>query len=205
MSKQLILFLWTCIVIVLLSSVIKCGKSRRKREKPGLKYSDCGTEPGRPLRFFEVKANPVPIVTPGTLYVSFRGNITRDLPRDISFEIGLTKYLIGIPFPLPCFDSSLGSCMYYNICDNLQKYEVMGCPKTLKQYGVQCSCPFKAGEINVKNLPLNIPKVRGFAQAFIRGDYGLKLRVLDGHSKELGCIQLGFSVKKRYRGWLFKI
>ncbi|WAR00418.1 hypothetical protein MAR_024790, partial [Mya arenaria] len=134
------------------------------------------SEVDRPLQFYDVKAHPVPIVTPGTLYVSFRGNITYDLPRDISFELGLVKYFIGIPFPLPCFDSSLGSC-----------------------------CPFKSGEFNVKNLPLNIPKIRGFARAFIRGDYGLKLRVLDSESTELGCLQLEFSVKKRYRGWLFKI
>ena len=65
-------------------------------------------------------------------------------------------------FFLVCFS------LYENICDNLLKFEVLGCPKTLRNYGVQCSCPFKAGPFSVRNLPLNIPKVRGFARAFIR-------------------------------------
>ncbi|XP_052797043.1 ganglioside GM2 activator-like isoform X2 [Mya arenaria] len=204
MPRVNVTLLWTLIVLASIPAVI-CGKGRRKREKPGLKFADCGSEVDRPLQFYDVKAHPVPIVTPGTLYVSFRGNITYDLPRDISFELGLVKYFIGIPFPLPCFDSSLGSCTYHDICDNLKHYEYAGCPRSLRQYGLQCSCPFKSGEFNVKNLPLNIPKIRGFARAFIRGDYGLKLRVLDSESTELGCLQLEFSVKKRYRGWLFKI
>ncbi|KAL4230947.1 Ganglioside GM2 activator [Mactra antiquata] len=198
--------LWTLVaVIVLISKEIQCSKARRKRDKYGLKFTDCGADTDRPLRFHDVKAHPVPIITPGTLYVSFNGNITQDLPDTLAIELGLVKYFVGIPFPLPCFDSRLGSCVYHNICDNLHEYEHIGCPKTLKQYGLQCNCPFRAGEFNVRNLPLNIPKVRGFARAFIRGDYGLTLRVLSEDSKELGCLRLGFSVKKRFRGWLFKI
>ena len=58
--------------------------------------------------------------------------------------------------------------LYEHICDNLERFEVLGCPKTLKQYGLQCHCPFKSGEFQVRNLPLNIPKIHGFARAFIR-------------------------------------
>ncbi|XP_060590967.1 ganglioside GM2 activator-like isoform X1 [Ruditapes philippinarum] len=207
MKSFYLTILWTFVAIVIFAKEIQCRRGRKKRDKYGLKFSDCGADPDRPLRFYDVKAHPIPIITPGTLYVSFKGNISRDLPRTIAIELGLVKYFVGIPFPLPCFDNRLGSCSYYNICDNLQKYELLGCPKTIKQYGVQCSCPFKAGEFNVRNLPLNIPKVRGFARAFIRvrGDYGLTLRILDDDSTELGCLRLGFSVKKRYKGWLFKI
>ena len=68
-----------------------------------------GMNPDRPLWVFEFRASPVPIITPGTLYVSFRGNITRDLPRTLSIELRVVKYLIGIPFPLPCFDGTIGS------------------------------------------------------------------------------------------------
>jgi hypothetical protein len=72
-------------------------------------YVFTGADPDRPLRFYDVKAHPIPIITPGTLYVSFKGNISRDLPRTIAIELGLVKYFVGIPFPLPCFDNRLGS------------------------------------------------------------------------------------------------
>ena len=68
---------------------------------------------------------------------------------------------------MPTFISLFFS-LYENICDNLREYEILGCPKKLRQYGVQCSCPFKAGEFAIRSLPLNIPKVRGFARALIR-------------------------------------
>ena len=72
-----------------------------------------------------------------------------------------------VPNSYECVFLSLFS-LYEHICDNLQRFEVLGCPKTLKQYGLQCHCPFKSGEFQVRNLPLNIPKIHGFARAFIR-------------------------------------
>ncbi|KAL3878934.1 hypothetical protein ACJMK2_031258 [Sinanodonta woodiana] len=124
-------------------------------------------DPRRPIVFYDVRVHPMPIVTPGTVYLTFSGNITKDLPRGISVELGVVKYMIGIPFPLPCFDNHLGSCLYSNICANLAEYEYRGCPKKFKQYNIQCYCPFQAGDFSLRNLPLNIPKIGGFAGAFV--------------------------------------
>lgn len=52
---------------------------------------------------------PTPIITPGTLYISMSGNITRDLPRKLSIQLTVHKYWIGIPFMLPCFNNQIGS------------------------------------------------------------------------------------------------
>ena len=43
--------------------------------------------------------------------------------------------------------------------------------------------------------------------SYFQGDYGLTFRVLDHDDgyRELGCLQLNFAMKKRYKGWLFKI
>ena len=72
-------------------------------------FSITGLDADRPLRIYEVKANPIPIVTPGTLYVSFKGNLTEDLPNVLSVELQWVKYFVGIPFPIPCFETNIGS------------------------------------------------------------------------------------------------
>ncbi|KAL5011483.1 hypothetical protein ScPMuIL_010034 [Solemya velum] len=147
----------------------------------------------------------MPIITPGTLYVSLAGNVTHELPRRISIELVVKKYLIGIPFMLPCFNDRIGSCTYENICAYLDQYQKRRCPRTLRHHRLRCHCPFLAGDFSFKDIPLNIPKIGGFAGAFVNGDYEVVFRFLDEDKEELGCLELKFSMKKRHRGWLFKI
>ena len=68
-----------------------------------------GEKKDRPIFFHDVQAYPIPIITPGTLYVSMLGNVTYTLPRMISVKMTVTKYFIGIPFQLPCFNNNIGS------------------------------------------------------------------------------------------------
>lgn len=39
----------------------------------------------------------------------------------------------------------------------------------------------------------------------LQGDYEVVFRFLDENKDELGCLEVKFSMKKRHRGWLFKI
>ncbi|XP_069130901.1 ganglioside GM2 activator-like isoform X1 [Argopecten irradians] len=195
------------LALILIAGVSVCV-ARRKREKPELRFTDCGKNPHRPIFFYDFKANPIPIITPGTLYVSMAGNISYDLPRRISIKLEVKKYFIGIAFLVPCFDSNIGSCTYDNICANLETFERrQRCPKRLRNFNIQCHCPFQAGEFNFKDLALNIPKIGGFAGAFVkvRGDYEVVFKVLDENTEELGCLNLRFTIKRRHKGWLFKI
>ncbi|KAJ8297514.1 hypothetical protein KUTeg_024045 [Tegillarca granosa] len=151
------------------------------------------SDPYRPVIINSINVHPVPIITPGTLYVSLSGNLTYDLPRRISIQLEVRKYFIGIP-------------TYENICANLETYEKRSrCPRRLRPFNVQCYCPFKAGVFNIKDLAVNIPKIGGHAGAFIKGEYKVKFRILDENRDELGCLELNFSMKRRHRGWLFKI
>lgn len=57
----------------------------------------------------------------------------------------------------------------------------------------------------MKNLAVNIPKIGGYAGSFVKGDYAVNFRVLDENDDELGCLNLRFAMKKRNKGWLFRI
>ncbi|XP_005100086.1 ganglioside GM2 activator [Aplysia californica] len=98
-----------------------------------------------------------------------------------------------------------GPGTYENICHSLETYESMGCPRAMRHHGLYCYCPFTAGKFHFKNLPVNMPKVHGFAGALLNGDYELELRIHEEEGDELGCLHIKFSMKKRNRGWLFKI
>ncbi|XP_048775360.2 ganglioside GM2 activator-like isoform X1 [Ostrea edulis] len=181
--------------------------ARRKRNDPEFWYNDCGAE-NRSVIFNNLLLFPTPIITPGTLYISMNGNITRELPRRLSIQLVVNKYWIGIPFMLPCFNNQIGSCLYEDICDNLAAFERRRrCPKMLRDHQIQCYCPFHAGTFSFKNLAINIPKIGGFAGAFVkvRGDYGVTIKVLDESKAELGCVEMKLSLKKRNKGWLFRI
>ncbi|KAK3100685.1 hypothetical protein FSP39_023796 [Pinctada imbricata] len=133
------------------------------------------------------------------------GNISYTLPRRLSIKLEVTKYWIGIPIMVPCFDK-VGSCTYENICSNLEVYERRKrCPKRIRKYKLPCYCPFQAGEFRVKDLAINIPKIGGYAGALVKGDYGVVVKLLDENYDELGCVDMKFSMKKRHRGWLFRI
>ncbi|KAK7097360.1 hypothetical protein V1264_004351 [Littorina saxatilis] len=193
------------ILAVLLFCLPPSALSRRKREKATLRFSDCGSDPNRPIHFQMVKAHPIPVIVPGTLYVTMAGNLTADLPRRLRVELSIMKYFFGFPFTVPCFRGKIGSCVYDNICDSLERFEGRRCPRTLRQHGLQCHCPFHAGHFSVQDLPLNVPKVQGYAGSLLNGDYKLMLSVYDEERVQLGCLELKFSMKKRHRGWLFKI
>ncbi|CAG2256765.1 ganglioside GM2 activator-like isoform X1 [Mytilus galloprovincialis] len=196
-------------VLILLLTGCTTILGRRKRDNKSFKFSDCGSDPNRPILFHHVKIHPNPIVTPGTLELSMAGNITHDLPRRISIEMKVTKYFFNrIPFSLPCFENQIGSCTYDNICQNLERFEKrQRCPKRLRHLDIQCYCPFHAGVFSVKNLAVNIPRIGGYAGSFVkvRGDYAVNFRILDEDSGELGCLNLRFAMKKRNKGWLFRI
>ncbi|XP_050416839.1 ganglioside GM2 activator [Patella vulgata] len=180
-------------------------QARKKREKNMFKFSDCGTNPNRPIYFTQVSASPMPIIIPGTLYVSLSGNITYDLPRRLSLEISITKYFFGVPFMIPCINSYIGSCTYDNICARFEQYESSGCPRSLWGYGIQCHCPVAATDFSIKKIPVNVPKIHGFAAPLINGNYALTVSILGENRVELGCLEVKFSMKKRHRGWIFKI
>lgn len=59
--------------------------------------------------------------------------------------------------------------LYEDICDNLAAFERRRrCPRMLRDYKIQCYCPFRAGTFSFKNLAVNIPKIGGFAGAFVK-------------------------------------
>nr|KAG5705442.1 hypothetical protein BaRGS_004569 [Batillaria attramentaria] len=144
-SGHVILALLLCLLPV-------TSQARRKRDKATLRFSDCGSDPDRPIHFSTVRAHPIPVIVPGTLYVTLAGNLTSDLPRRLT-----------------------------------------------------CHCPFLAGPFSVHNLALNVPRVHGYAGSLLNGDYKLVLTILGEQRVQLGCLELKFSMKKRHRGWLFKI
>ncbi|RUS82999.1 hypothetical protein EGW08_009236, partial [Elysia chlorotica] len=94
---------------------------------------------------------------------------------------------------------------YENICASLEAYEKYGCPPALGDYGVQCHCPFRAGEFNLVNVPVSIPKIEGFASPLLNGDYELQVQLVEEDGPVLGCLKVKFTMRRRSRGWLFKI
>ena len=69
------------------------------------------------------------------------------------------NYLISLKKNLIIFNHT-SSSTYENICASLEAYEKYGCPPALGG-SVQCYCPFTAGEFNLVDVPINIPKVEG--------------------------------------------
>ncbi|XP_013082210.2 ganglioside GM2 activator-like [Biomphalaria glabrata] len=167
-------------------------------------YTDCGSE-DKIIYFDYVHATPMPVIVPGTLFVTVLGNVTMDLPRRVNVYLEIKKYIFGFPFTVPCFNGGLGSCTFENICRQLEQYEAVGCPKALRHFGIQCHCPFAAGHFNLTRLPINIPKISGLAKSLVNGDYLLELRINEEDGPELGCLRVNFSMKRRHKGWLFKI
>ncbi|GFO09267.1 ganglioside gm2 activator [Plakobranchus ocellatus] len=195
-----------CVVVVLLSTLgYTVTESRRRRGRALLNYADCGSGEDKLIHFHTVEATPIPVVLPGTLYLSMSGNLTSDLPRRVNLYLAVTKYFFGFPFVVPCLSNGVGSCSYENICATLDHYEKHGCPAALQHYGVQCFCPFTAGEFNLVDVPVTIPKVQGFASAILNGDYELQVKLVEEDGPVLGCLRIKFTMKKRSRGWLFKI
>ena len=68
-----------------------------------------GSDPYRPIRFLTVKAHPIPVIVPGTLYVTMVGNVTYDLPRRLSVELSIMKYFFGFAVTVPCLKGRIGS------------------------------------------------------------------------------------------------
>ncbi|CAL1534866.1 unnamed protein product, partial [Lymnaea stagnalis] len=157
------------------------------------------------INFDYAHATPMPVIVPGTLYVTLSGNLTSDLPRRVNVYINIKKYFFGFPFSVPCFSDGIGSCSYENICRQLEQYEATGCPKALRHFGIPCHCPFSPGHFNITHLPINVPRIHGLATTLVNGDYQLELRIIEEDGPELGCLRVNFSLKKRHRGWLFKI
>ncbi|CAG5114822.1 unnamed protein product [Candidula unifasciata] len=202
--------LWTVLIhvyvmfAVVVSSRIPPSDNRKKREKSMLDFVDCGTAE-KLIHFHHVDASPNPVIIPGTLHISMSGNVTSDLPRRVNVYMGMKKYLFGFPFTVPCLATGIGSCSYENLCASLEQYEVNGCPGPLRHLGFPCHCPFLAGDFSLTDIPLNIPKIQGFASTLLNGDYELELRISEEDGEELGCLHVKFSMKKRSKGWLFKI
>lgn len=44
-----------------------------------------------------------------------------------------------------------------------------------------------------------------FFSFLLQGDYGVSIKVLDEFMTELGCVEMKLSLKKRHKGWLFRI
>ncbi|XP_076468423.1 ganglioside GM2 activator-like [Babylonia areolata] len=197
-DRQMIAF------ILMLCCLSPLCQSLRKQEKT-LKFSDCGSDPQRPIMFGLVKARPIPVVVPGTLYVTLKGSMTSQLPRHLTIELHVMKYIFGFPFTVPCLRGRIGSCTYDDFCSSLERFEERPCPRRLQRYGVPCRCHVQAGNFSVQDLPLNVPKVQGYAASLLNGDYKLVISVYDIDHVELGCLELQFTVKKRHSGWLFKI
>lgn len=190
---------------VVLLLVCAFTMAKKKKDRSILRFSDCGTDPQRPIRIRYVRISPMPVVIPGTLYLSMGGTLTHDLPRRLTIDLSVTKYIFKMSFELPCFDSRVGSCVYENVCNSLEKYQIFGCPKGLTDKNIRCHCPFLAGDFQIDKVPLNIPKLNGLAGAFINGNYKLQMRILGDQREELGCLEMKFSVRKRHKGWFFKI
>ena len=74
-----------------------------------------------------------------------------------------TDYNSFFCFVLFCVFSST----YDNICTSLERFERRRCPRSLRQHGLQCHCPFQAGYFSVQDLPLNVPKVHGYAGSLL--------------------------------------
>ena len=83
--------------------------------------------------------------------------------------------------------------LYEDICDNLAAFERRRrCPRMLRGYKIPCYCPFRAGNFSVKNLAVNIPKIGGFAGAFV------KVRVSIGFFFLLFIFLLAFLVRRLF-------
>ncbi|KAK0041561.1 ganglioside GM2 activator, partial [Biomphalaria pfeifferi] len=61
------------------------------------------------IYFDYVHATPMPVIVPGTLFVTVLGNVTMDLPRRVNVYLEIKKYIFGFPFTVPCFNGGLGS------------------------------------------------------------------------------------------------
>ncbi|XP_064637237.1 ganglioside GM2 activator-like [Lineus longissimus] len=210
MNAKLQLMLHVLVIIQAVWVEAACGKrSRRKREHKHLHYEDCGSNPSNPIHFLHLAAHPMPIITPGRLRLSFRINITEQLPANLMLNVTVIKRIFGFEFQVPCIEGRYGTCIYRDVCNSLNsRFESnCDCPNPLLLNGIPCTCPIQPGDYRMNNVDIHIPKLDGMLGTLAQGDYQVRAQIQDDITREqLGCISMKVSLRKRKErrsGWFF--
>ncbi|XP_022086849.1 ganglioside GM2 activator-like [Acanthaster planci] len=157
----------------------------------GFSFEDCGGS-SDPLHGNVSLSPNDPVTLPGKLTVSFNASFGVDVKSPLKVVLELKKKEL-IWIDLPCVDG-IGSCTYDDFCKMLPPEPASGCPPPLKEKGLPCRCPVKAGKYSLPPAVFTIPTIPKVPEFLADGDYKANVKAYYG-SKELGCINLTFSLK----------
>jgi len=131
------------------------------------------------------------ICMPGTMEMTTETLIREDLPTDLIIYMDIKK-LTPFPMHIPCLDG-IGSCEYEAcpmiesgpICDVLPENQ-------------PCSCPIRAGELNLKNVKLPVQDMGPVLGPLMEGGYSAKMTWYGASDKDniLACLDMTFTLKK---------
>ncbi|ELT90215.1 hypothetical protein CAPTEDRAFT_219327 [Capitella teleta] len=181
----------TCFVIMLAHAA--------DHNKTLLDYSDCGSDPDRPIRILNVTASPLPVRAPGKFRIAASANVSEELPPKMGVDVIVSKSLFGFNFKIPCVNN-IGTCHYSDVCSLLDAYfgHRRRCPRWLRRHQLPCRCPIQPDVYSLKRFSVQIPKLSGMMEVLARGEYQIIIRVVNEDNKnELACFQSTFEIKKR--------
>ncbi|CAH1799082.1 unnamed protein product, partial [Owenia fusiformis] len=161
-----------------------------------LKWEDCGSA-DKAISVSKVEVTPSPVVIPGNLRLSLEGEIKRQLgDKQLDADLIIRKSLFGIMVDIPCVDG-IGSCSYQDVCslvNDLVTAEGAECPAEVTQFLGGCSCPFKARQISVPGIDIELPALDGILGGLIAGDIEVEARMKEADGGEVGCLKASFSI-----------
>lgn len=167
-------------------------------------FEDCGS---RQVDFYDMDIQPMPIVQPGNVDISFRADLKRDLVGGLQTELNIVRSVSGIKLPIRCYVAGgvqVGSCKYTDLCKILETllphaFNPQVCPPELLPSGIDCTCPLKIkkGLINIDKVPLVVPDASQTIATFLAsGDFDIQIKLADD-AGSISCVKIGFSVRPR--------
>ncbi len=101
---------------------------------------------------------------------------------DLTLEKKIAVFFVKVP----CIDN-VGSCTYNGICADWAKV----CPQYFAQYGLPCTCPFRAKSYAVNGATFPITQsIPGIAS----GDYRITANLVSTTGDHIVCLQLVVSL-----------
>ncbi|KAI3385938.1 hypothetical protein SNEBB_008794 [Seison nebaliae] len=153
-----------------------------------LGFRDCG-KPGKTITFESATMSPMPVIHPGHITGSYKFSTNKPLIGKTLLDVSIIR--------------QYGSCIYNDFCTFINRVFNLtpeNCPKPMKDHGVDCRCPYNiptAGTIDSGTWVRDIKAVNNNFKWFAQGDYNVTARALNAQHREIGCLNLMFSMKKR--------
>ncbi|KAL3878364.1 hypothetical protein ACJMK2_030723 [Sinanodonta woodiana] len=169
---------------------LKSKQLNSQVNRPGVKltsfqWKDCGG-PSTIISLKSLDVSPDPVVLPGSLFVSAKGDIKSSIGSPLKGGLLLYKKTGGQWIKVPCLQPPLGgSCDFDNLCDMLNL--INPCPDPIVQSGLGCKCPFQKGNVNLPKTMFDIPSV-----SLPAGDFHA-IANLTFNGNPAGCLDLYLS------------